>query len=367
MQIMNAFHVFWSSPLEERTCGGNEQPNRGVNLEQKFEDYYLLTFVLSALKYKDLYPKSRLKLYGDSNVIRYLSEKGLLGCWDVFDDTILDRNIRPGVFDNSCFYSVGKFFAYREETAPCILLDVDLVLWNRIDEKTVAENALVFTHWEDVHPQTYWYGTRESLKLPKEYKLRDEWDFDVMAANTSIVCFNDRKFMEAYTDEVIRFMENNFVGGTFNIIKPELLFVEQRLIAMMAKDHGIWEKMTPMIDTVWSCAQGTFTREDPRHGPWRFYHPEEREKITHTWIAKQSIEKNVPYRRYYCGRMIEHILALCPGLETTLRQIKGLEPHFQMLDRYGTTQAMRAVGVATGSLREVTKDWKEEMPRPQKV
>jgi len=346
---MNAFHVFWSSPLEERTCGGNEQFVGGIDLERKFEDYYLLTFILSALRYKYLYPESRLKLYADGLSVRYLDGKGLLDCWDVYDGTTLDKNIRPGVFDNSCFYSVGKFFAYREENAPCVLLDVDLVLWERVDD-VLRDNALVFTHWEDVHPETYWYCSRDKLKTPKGYRFNELWDFDVMAANTSFVCFNDRRLMEVYTEEVIRFMEHNFVVGVFNIIKPELLFVEQRLMMMIAREMGLWDSIAPLIDTVWNCACGTFTRVDERIGSWHFYRPEKNQRVTHTWIAKQTIEKNNLYRRYYCCRMIEHILAIRPQLESTLRGIASLRPYFGLLTRYESTTAMLDAGAARGSL-----------------
>jgi hypothetical protein len=346
---MNAFHVFWSSPLEERTCGGNEQLVGGLDLERKLEDYYLLTLALSALQYKRLYPGSRLKLYSDGLSARYLDRHRLLDCWDACDGATLDRNVGKGVFDNSCFYSVGKFFAYREERAPCVLLDVDLVLWERADD-VLRDNALVFTHWEDVHPETYWYCSRDKLKTPRGYRFNERWDFDVMAANTSFVCFNHQRLMEAYTEEVIRFMEHNFVGGVFNIIKPELLFVEQRLLPMIAREMGLWDRIAPLIDTVWSCAHGTFTRVDERVGGWHFYHPERGQRVTHTWIAKQFIERNEAYRRYYCCRVIEHILALRPQLESALRTIASLRPYFELLTRYGTTAALVEAGAACSSL-----------------
>lgn len=328
---MIAFQVLWTPPLLQRTWGGLKLENPPSNIDEMFSDYYLLTMILSVLQWKKLY-QVPLKIYGDLNVITYLSKFELLSLWDEYDlETFenLDQSI-----DSSCFYSAGKFYAYLKEPAPCMMVDLDLVLWKNLDS-FVSDIEVGFTHWEDTHPTCFWYCDKENLKTPKGYKFHDTWNWDLMAANTSLVYFKNDSFKNYYASEVIRYMVDNHVGGEFHLIKPELLFVEQRLLPMCVEEMGLMDKMKPFIDTVWGTVEGHFTRNDNRIGEWRYYDLINQPILTHLWIAKQHFEKNTKYRNYFCYQLLNHILTLAPDLFTKLEKIDCCKEHLIRYSRKG--------------------------------
>ena len=352
MTCPRVFQVLWTPPLFQRTWGGHkiDVPTGGV--DEMFSDYYLLTMILSVLQWRHL-NGGQVKLYGDRKVIDYLGRYNLLSLWDEYDGEMFDGIERH--IDPSCFYSAGKFYAYLEEPAPCVQLDLDLVVWRKLEDiqnlKTVIPTvpgtssgtvdmppgndvsdpgiAVGFTHWEDTQPASYWYDAPGRLTTPPGYRFGENWDWSLKAANTSLVYFADDKVKTHYAEEVIRFMHNNWVGGEFHLIKPELLFVEQRLLPMIAHACGFENSTRPFIDTTWNCVEGRFTHHDPRFGEWKYYDLDDQPAITHLWIAKQHVEKNDRFRDYYCFRLLDRILSLRPKLATDLEKIGCVRPHLR--------------------------------------
>lgn len=331
---MRAFQILWTGPLLQRTWGGCKIEQPIDNIEDIFPDYYLLTIILSVLQWKRLHQGS-IKIYSDLKITSYLYKFNLLDLWDEYDVetlTNIDKNI-----DYSCFYSAGKFFAFLKEPAPCITVDVDLILWKSLDS-FISRIEVGFTHWEDTYPPSYWYCPKEKLKAPRDYKFKEIWNWNLMAANTSLVYFQDDKLKNYYSSEVIRYMADNYVGGEFNIIKPELLFIEQRLLPMCIYEMGLMNKTKPFIDAIWSPTAGCFTKDDREIGRWRYYKITEQSFMTHLWIAKGRIEKNRRYRNYYCYQLINYILSIRPELESNLANIDCLKEHFLRYLRKGTSE-----------------------------
>jgi hypothetical protein len=319
---MRAFQVLWTTPLSIRTLGGHRIEAPPDDPEEMFSGYYLLTMILSALQWKRLH-SGTLKLYGDAKVIDYLSKFGLLDLWDEHD---LETFAGLGEeIDSSCFTSAGKYYAFLKEPAPCAMVDLDLIVWRGL-APLLEGRVAAFTHWEETQPPSYWYGTKEELKTPPGYEFRDSWDWGLMAANTSFVYFADEGLKNYYASEVIRFMVDNEVGDGFHLIKPELL-IEQRLLPMVIKERGLADRAGPLIDAVWSAAEGRFTRHDARFGEWQFYRLDNQPLLTHLWIAKQNMEKNQSYLNYYCYRLLDAILSNAPRLEAKLRRIGSLREH----------------------------------------
>lgn len=112
---MNAFHVFWTPSDKERV----------------FDDYFVLTLILSALQWK-LTNSGKLTFYGDKKTVAFLEKYRLTHLWDQCDGETLDQTINQNHYDTSTFVTIGKFAAFLKEKAPCAMIDVDLVIWENL-------------------------------------------------------------------------------------------------------------------------------------------------------------------------------------------------------------------------------------------
>jgi len=323
---LKVFQVVWSPPLALRSWGGLELKPSAPRSDDIFSDYYLLTMLLCAIQWKLLH-KMPIKLYADNNAFSYLDRYDLIGIWDSYDTATCGD--LEGKIDYTCFFSAGKFYAYLSESAPCLILDLDLIVWADLIPY-LSNMEAGFTHWEAISPETYWYCSKNKLTLPIGYRFPRDWNWNLDAANTSVVYFSDDRLKNYYAEQAIKYMADNVVGGDFCLIKPELLFADQRLLPICADELGLLSRTKPFIDTVWIPSDGTFNRPDPELGWWHFYELDNQPLFTHIWIAKQAIEKNQKYRNYYCHTLLDLIFARRPDLEASLARIPCLEKHLRL-------------------------------------
>ncbi|MEI7995412.1 MAG: hypothetical protein WCH01_10975 [Methylococcaceae bacterium] len=324
---MKAFQVLWTPPLYNRSLGGLPLQGTVGSRDDYFPDYYLTTMIMSVLQWKRNH-QDPITLYGDSTVINYFSTYKLLELWDGFDYETLnavDKRINP-----SCFYSAGKFFAYLKESAPCVIVDLDLILWNPLDFGD--RNKVLFTHWESVLPPTRWYCPPDELQASKHFKFDSAWDLSINASNTSIVFFPDEHIKNLYAETAISFMIDNPAPGDYNVT-PELLYVEQRLLPMMVCSERGAEGISPILQTTWTPAEEKFTQHDPRIGEWKYFSLDKSMPFTHLWIAKKQIERDEAYRRYMCRKLLLDILAINPLLRSTLCDIPCLQEHISVISK----------------------------------
>lgn len=311
---INAFHVYWNPTKKERS----------------FKAYFILTAILSALKWKQN-QSGNLTLYADKYTLDYFKKNNLCDFWDYCDGDTLDKEIDNNHFDTNTFYAIGKFNAFKHVLSPCAMIDIDLVLWKNIDE-ILENNVSVFTHYEKTTPTSIWYPSKEKLQKPNNYEFKDSWDFNDYAVNTSFIYFNDEILKNHFVDEGIRYMQDNFIASKRNNIgNPEILFVEQRLLPMCYKYMNLYDKCSPLIDIVWDSYNGEFIN-DKRE--WEFYDFDNNDIATHTWIAKQHIEKNTLYQNYMCLRLIEKILEIDNNYYDILKNINEVKPYIKLLDKY---------------------------------
>ena len=301
---MNAFQIFWSEPF-----------NKGKK-EINFKDYYLLTMILSVIQWKKNH-QHPIKLYTDEKVIRYLKKYDLLDLWDDYDtDTFkkINKNI-----DLNCFWSVGKFYAYLNEKAPCIAIDVDMILWNNIDY--FIDNIKVgFSHWEDTKKSSY-YVEMKDLSTPPNYIFNNKWNWNNYAANTSIVYFADDEIKNYYANEVIKFIINNKINPKENYEK-ELLFIEQRLLVMLAEEKGLINETKPLIDLIWHPEEGEFYDSDGKKCKWDFSNIDNNDIATHLWVEKRWIEADKNRREICCKRLMKLIAEIDINIVKKLEKIK---------------------------------------------
>ena len=325
----------------------NRRSRRGI----EFDDFNLLTMVVSALK-------ARLfghitKFYGDRYAVRKLEKLHLESAWDEIDDTNLDRVIDQKSYDTDYFFNVGKFFVLQLEQAPVMLMDTDLIPWEdpfvQIHGGELQAEA-AFTHWESVLPRSDWYCRKGDYHIPKGYRWNRKWDFRLKAANTSIIYFRQDEQKDYFCREALRFMKENDIptGRSW----PDALFAEQRLLLMCMKEKGLLGLTVPIIDTVWSAKYGKFTKKDESLGWWDFFIPEQRERITHTWIAKKDIKRNRKYRDYFCCRLLEEITMLSPGVLGELERNTGYDRYFRLLNQWGSVDVLLKRGLVSSCLYE---------------
>lgn len=324
---MRAFQTMWSAPLlrGKHRSGAQDKfapPGGKTGVRYELPDYDILITILSVLKWRQL--NGTIKLYGDLVVVSRYAELGMLELWDEYDTALLD-GIDCEAVNPTLFWSAGKFFATLNEAAPCVSLDLDMVVWRPLEE-LCAGYDLRFTHWEAVE-HSPWYGRRKDLRRPPGYRFKRAWKWGrTMAANTSIVYFGDRQLKDYYAAEALRYIRNNGAGVTFwQGETPEILFAEQRLLPLTAREKGA--VFGPFLDAVWSSGRSYFTKHDESHGEWLFFSLREQPLFTHLWFYKRYMEGNESVRREYCRELARTILAEFPHKRALLEGIESVRPH----------------------------------------
>lgn len=329
---MNAFHVYWTA----------------LKTERNFNDYFILTLILSVLQWKQN-QKDKIKFYGDKMTVEFLKNHNLLHLWDEYDDYTLDHCIDYTLYDVSIFYPIGKFYAYKNEENPCAMIDVDLILWENIDHVLYGKDV-VFTHWEDSQKTSPWYCGKNDLHTARDYTFNKLWNFKTRAANTSFVYFNHKELKEYYIESALNYMKNNHIDRKVKLGNPELLFVEQRLLTMCIDELNLWDRTTTLVDITWDAKLGKFIKFNKKSGGWDFFNPDNKNIVTHTWIAKEAIEHNVLFRDYLCCRLIEMILDINGDMRSILGDMKVLDKYLLMLSKYESTEVMLKKNIVTNLL-----------------
>lgn len=318
----------WSAP--------SVQGKHRSSLEEKFKapashddehyslpDYDILLTILSVLKWKQL--NGTIKLYGDSRAVSYYAQLGMLELWDAYNTEALD-GIDCDEINPSLFWSAGKFFALLNEPSPSVYLDLDMVIWRNLEKFHDGDADARCTHWEAVDDSS-WYCRIENLRRAPDYEFKRGLDMDYpLAANTSIIYFKNEALKNYYASEALRFMRNNCRGMTFpNAATPEMLFAEQRLLPLCAKETD--SLLLPYIDVVWSASRSCFEPPNLELNVWRFYSIRNQPLLTHTWHYKRHIEVEPTVRRQYCLDLVNAILEEFPQQFGLLQNIDFLRKY----------------------------------------
>lgn len=316
---MRAFHVISSQPIKEgRHLSALESKfdakAKATDKCLHFPDYTILLAIVSALQWKKT--NGNIRLYADSTVANEFQKLGILEIWDDYNTDVLNA-IDWNYINSTVFWPSGKFFAYLNEPAPCVAIDIDMIVWKNLKD-FYQENNLLFTHWESVE-HSYWYCDKDDLKCPPTYKFKKEWGWRTAAANTSLIYFGSSEFKDYYTAEALRYISKNSLGLVSKKAEtPELLFAEQRLLLMCAKEKGI--KFRPFLDTVWSPSLSYFTKHDQSYGRWDFPKIDNQSLFTHAWFYKRHIEDHQDKKTTYCKQLVSSIKNEFPKTFKALRE-----------------------------------------------
>lgn len=356
-------------PLLYRTFGGQPRANRSLDrdvLERAFGSNYLLTMLASgAILRKLLYPEPESVhcLYCDGWTCQFLDSHGIVehGVWDMVDHEVLDSRITMENVDHRIYYSAVKPYALsdaarrsRMDGLPVLFVDADLIMKKRHDYilKRPETIRAAYGHLEAIRMPCYCDFTR--LHFPEGFLLPAGMQTDLPAVNTCLMYFNDLDLLEEWSRFFASLFEENWLPKEpdSDTISQQLLGFDQRTFPMVAASHGLWgtEVLEAFLDITWDppCFYDNVTGEKAE---WHYYtlehHPEHlswRQEITHTWINKRNIERDIPYRNYQGCIMLEIVLELEPGIEPYLRSFKSLEPYFALRRNFKTIEEMLSMG-----------------------
>ncbi len=314
---MRAIQVLWSVP---RMSSLAEQQERDDPFQLR--DFDILLMVLSAAKWRQL--NGTVRLYADDRALRAIEHLGLTSLWDDIDNTLLSR-ANTAAINPRMFWCAGRLLALQQEECPCVFLDLDMIVWRDLEPYYDGVDVR-FTHWESVQP-SYWYCRRKDLRTPPSYRFKRSWDWTAPAANMAIFYVANRDFKNYYVDEALRFMKNNSVGLQIDVPDtPELLFADQRLLTLCAREMGI--TTYPFLEAVWSPKRSSFMRHDPVHGPWRFDMVTGQTLFTHLWFSKLDLLEAPLARAAYCRVLASVITSQFPEYAVVLRRLNEVGDHF---------------------------------------
>ncbi|MBR2179444.1 MAG: hypothetical protein IJ862_03490 [Selenomonadaceae bacterium] len=189
---------------------------------QRFE---LLTLMLSALEWKKY--NGTIKLVTDQRGFEYLNN---LGITDIYDeiDTSLDE-IDSLNIDEVVFWAGAKLLALSKQSAPCVMIDLDFIVWQKLDFTPYKDNVAVI-HFEQVN--NFIYPSIEHFRFNNDFKFPSTLDWSVEACNTAFAYFGANDIIKRYCDFAFEFMQS---ADTSNAGLPYMVFAEQRWLAMCMK------------------------------------------------------------------------------------------------------------------------------------
>ncbi len=371
---LRTLNAVGSYPLAYRTFGGQAQGNGDLDdavMETAFGSHYLLTMLCSgAVIRRILYrePQSYHSLYCDGMTFRFLDRHGLAehGVWDRIDHAALDENITMNNVDHRIYYSAAKPFALLKEAGiagekglPVLFVDADLILKKRHDAILRHPETIraAYGHLEAIG--TSCYPDFTGLHFPEGYRL-PPYRTDLPAVNTCLMYFRDLELMAEWSLFFKDLFLDNRVDGEPDAvtISRQLLGIDQRTFPMIADHHGYWKdgQVEAFLDLIWDPPYFRHSRTGET-GEWHYYtleyHPEHADwlqDITHTWINKRNIERDLMYRNYQGCMMLEIILELEPGMEPYLVSFDSLKPYFDLRKQYGTIENMLLSGAVRDRL-----------------
>lgn len=240
----------------------------------KVADFEIFTMVLSALEWRKY--NGEIFLYTDSIGLQIVQDAGISEIWDgvytslnVLDNLGIDENI---------FWAGAKIFALGYNPLPCVMIDLDFILWQPLNfDRFKNELAVIHRESTDLpcYPRADFFNFDENFTLPENLN----WELE--PCNAAFVYFGNEKFVKAYRDFAFEFMNAAAPLETQTgwDLLPYMVFIEQRWFAMCAEICGV--KIHSLSDMQ--------KLSDRRQ---KFY--------THVWGYKQHLRDNPAEAEKFC-------------------------------------------------------------------
>ncbi len=219
----------------------------------KLYDFEIFTLILSALEWRR--HNGEIFLYTDTAGKRFFDAAGLSQLWDGVD-TSLDEMERLNI-DENIFWAGAKIFALSKQPLPCVMIDLDFVVWRPLYLKP-NDSSVTVIHRESRDLPCY---PDENYFRLKNFSLPRELDWTLDPCNAALVYFGDKNFVRRYVEFAFEFMRaaNPLPEQRGWDLLPYMVFIEQRWMAMCAKLCGVELKTFSDLPALFGGEQKTFT------------------------------------------------------------------------------------------------------------
>ncbi len=272
---MNAIHIISTAPFFAKKGGAFS-----------VEDFDLWCTVLSALNWRK--HNGDISLCTDTAGAEYYRKIGLDKLWN--DIRVCIPDDLEGV-DPLMFWAGGKLFALRECNAPCVMIDTDFIVWDKLS----FGKEIIAAHREDIYPDIY--PPLQYFRLNQH--ILPPFDENVLPLNTAFLYLPDNDIKEFYVSQAIAFMKS---AVPCDDRLCYMVMAEQRMLAMCAEYTGTAVK----------------TLLDKDH----LFFPQD--SFTHLWGAKQAMRDDPKEREKFCRRCAERIRSDFPEYAYTVDIIEAL-------------------------------------------
>lgn len=255
-------------------------------------DAEILVMIISALEWKK--HNGRIKLLTDNKGYNFIKKLGIEFIWNSCSSSLEafhNQNLNEDVF-----WAAPKLYALKIFNAPCVMLDLDFIVWKMIKWDDI-DTDLMTIHREDVNNSVYPNQNFFDENMREWYS---SLDWNIRACNTSFVFFNDENLLEKYVDEAFYFMRNVKIhdpvadyGGL-----PYMVFAEQRLLPMIAEKQAA--RISSFADLDWLFS-------------------EQNEIFSHIWGYKKYLKDNQKAHQQFCVDCVERIAYEFPDVYALLK------------------------------------------------
>ena len=242
---------------------------RGPRETFALEDFELFTLTLSALEWRK--HNGSIKLVTDCIGVEYLYECGLSEAWnetEILLDEMDGLNINEDVF-----WAGAKIYALSKQDAPCVMMDLDFILWKPLNLSLYDKNLAVI-HREDIYSPVY--PSEEHFRFIDGWQLPKWLDWSERPCNGALVYFGSRKFIREYTAFALEFMQ---MADMQDDRLSCMVFIEQRWMSMCAKRLSVPIYELSSMAELFSDNQKYFT---------------------HLWGYKQILRDNPAQAEQFC-------------------------------------------------------------------
>lgn len=234
-------------------------------------DFELFTIAISALEWRK--HNGFIKLVTDNRGAEYINRCGLTEVWDSIE-ILLDEMMPLGI-NEDVFWAGAKIYALSRQKTPCVMIDLDFILWRPIEFRHFYRDLAVI-HREDIYQPVY--PPKDFFRFKDGWQLPDWLDWSVRPCNGALVYFGSNRFVRDYTAFALDFMQN---AATRDDRLSYMVFAEQRWMAMCAEKLGI-----PIHEL--SSLAGLFD------GKQKYF--------THIWGYKQKLRDNPQEADKFCRK-----------------------------------------------------------------
>ena len=250
-------------------------------------DFEIFTMILSALKWRE--KNGSIKLVTDSRGAEYFKRLGLSAAWNEIDTSLDEMNALG--WDEKIFWAGSKIFALSKQIAPVVMIDLDFIVWQRLDFAPFTTNLAVI-HRERVGNAIYPDKNFFKLKGGKNFPPALDWSID--ACNTAFAYFGANDFIRRYTAGAFEFMTSL---ETTDDVLTYMVFVEQRWAAMCA---ALMQREIFSLSSI----ENLFGRQ---------------EYFTHLWGSKQNFRDDAQASEKFCRSCARRIQNDFPDWAEKLR------------------------------------------------